>query len=206
METISMCIGDIKENDRLWIEANCTSIAIDTETTGLDSINDRLSLIQIWAENKIFLIKVQKNNGAENVKSLIENSRITKIFHHATFDLKFIFSTLQSEVAKNIVCTKVAAKLLRGIEVKNTLQELISIYFSVRIDKGQRLSNWSRHELTREQIEYATNDVRFLKPLWVKLESELVTANKYDIARSCFNFLPTQAVLENMKIEQIFRY
>lgn len=206
MHTISMCFGDIKDNDRLWIEANSTTIAIDTETTGLDSVNDKLSLIQICADNKIFLIQVQKNTEAENVKSLIKNVNITKIFHHATFDLKFIFSALQFENAKNIVCTKVAAKLLRGVAAKNTLQELISIYFSVRIDKGQRLSNWSRRELTREQIEYATNDVRYLTRLWVELERELIAENKYELARKCFDFLPTQAVLENMNIEQIFRY
>ncbi|GED34866.1 ribonuclease D [Brevibacillus centrosporus] len=198
--------GDISTNDLQWILENSKYIAVDTETTGLDPQKSKLSLVQIAASNRYFLIRFHDNYSAKNLVELLNNEVIYKIFHHATFDVKFLMNYLGCKEIKNVVCTKIAAKLLFGPETKTSLKNLIHDYFHVSIDKRQQLSDWTREQLSDEQIEYAINDVRYLVDLWLRLESELKEKGLLKYARNCFFFLPTQAFIENQGIPNIFQY
>lgn len=196
MYNIKLCKLDLDNNDKRYILNNCKYIAIDTETTGLDPLKDKLCLIQICAKEKIFLIKYN-NSNQKNLIGILQCSKIIKIFHHANFDLRFLMKNLKIYNINNVVCTKIAAKLLNGIEIENSLKKLLRKYLNINIDKKLQKSNWSAENLTKEQIQYATYDVIYLEKLWRALKAELIKANLYSLAEECFKYLPTNAILHN---------
>jgi ribonuclease D len=200
-------INDIPDNELNWITTNCTYIAIDSETTGLDPKTDDLCLIQIAAHNKFFLIRfTDKPKLAPNLSKLLANKDITKIFHNANFDLRFFMQHLDCLEVKNVVCTKISGKLLNGIEEFSSLKNLLKKYIGIELDKSQQTSKWNNETLTNEQIEYAVNDVRYLCELWKILREKLNIDGKTELAQRCFDFLPTQAYLENLGLPNIFQY
>jgi ribonuclease D len=198
--------GDLLSEDSNRILNECQYIAVDTETTGLNAIDDNLSLIQIAADNRFYLIQYDPSTKAENLKSVLESKNVTKVFHHAPFDLAFLMQHLNAKNINNVVCTKIAFKLIHGLQVKSSLKELAAIYLNVSLDKSQRMSDWSKSQLADEQVQYALNDVRYLVELWKKIEIRLKSEGLLEVAQKCFNFLPTQAYLNNRGIENIFKY
>ncbi|MBZ0312754.1 ribonuclease D [Clostridium butyricum] len=198
--------NDISNDDYKWIKDECKYMAIDTETTGLDSINDELCLIQIGANGRYFLIKYFKENNYKNIKKLLEDNEIIKVFHNAIFDVRFIMNNFDNIQIRNIVCTKISAKLINGIDKKSSLKDLLLENFNIKIDKKQQLSDWSKSELSLEQLEYATNDVKYLVRLWRKLELQLESKCILEYAMRCFEFIPIQAYLNRQGINNIFDY
>lgn len=113
---------------------------------------------------------------------------------------------LDCHQVKNVVCTKISAKLLNGIEESSSLKTLLKKYIGVELDKSQQTSNWNSETLTDKQTEYAVNDVRYLFELWEILRNQLNAQGKIELAQRCFDFLPTQAYLENLGLPNIFQY
>lgn len=206
MLTTTLYERDISLSDREWILKNCQYIGIDTETTGLDPINHRLCLIQISAGDNIYIVRFDETYRAENVITLLENKNLYKVFHHATFDVSFLIQHLKIEEINNVICTKIAAKLLNGVKVKNSLKDLLYNYLAVTIDKAQQVSDWKKLNLSDEQVDYAANDVRYLVELWRYLEIQLRECGLLNYAYKCFGFISTQAYLENRGIKNIFQY
>lgn len=198
--------NDIKKEDLNFILNKCKSISIDTETTGLNPLIDDLCLIQICAKNKIYIVKYNHNYVPMNIKKILSTDYVVKIFHHANFDLRFLMKSLKMDDINNVVCTKIAYKLLNGIHCSSSLKDLIYKYFSININKLQQTSDWSKKYLSKEQIEYAITDVIYLEDLWSKLESELNEKNLLNDAKKCFDYLPINAKLSNRGIENIFIY
>lgn len=198
--------GDLTNEDRDLLVNNCKYIAVDTETTGLNPLEDKLCLIQIYTGEKVFIIKYNDKVSYLNLTCLLENKHIAKIFHHANFDLRFLIKNLETDKIENVVCTKVAAKLLNGVNENSSLKNLIKKYLSLDIDKSMQTSNWNKTNLSVNQIEYATNDVIYLFNLWQSLEPLLKQKGLYSTAKKCFEYLPTNAKLHNQGIENIFIY
>ncbi|XZL29891.1 ribonuclease D [Clostridium perfringens] len=201
-----LCKEDLREEDLNFILTKCENIAIDTETTGLDPLNDKLCLLQICAKDRVYIIQDVSNHNSKNIKKLLRDNKVSKIFHHANFDLRFLMKALNTNNVKNVICTKVAYKLIYGIEESSSLKDLIYKYLKIKIDKSQQTSNWNSIILNDKQIDYAINDVIYLESLWECLKEELKMNRLSGIARKCFDYLPINARLHNEGIENIFIY
>ena len=177
-------------------------ITIDTETLGLNIKRDRLCLIQLRNESnkKVYLIKFDKDispANSKNIKSLLEDKSLTKIFHYARFDMAVLKENLNINV-RNVFCTKIASKLTRTYSSKHGLKDLVKEILNIELDKTEQTSDWSQKNLTKQQIQYAMNDVIYLSDLKKNLEAKLQEAKRLKTFKSIMNFLDTRAELDLM--------
>ncbi|KQW47286.1 hypothetical protein ASC77_12455 [Nocardioides sp. Root1257] len=181
-------------------------VACDTETTGLDWRHDRLAICQLYHPS-VGLAIVRMTGPAEQLSRVLVAEDLTKVFHHAPFDLRFLTHAL-GVVPAEIRCTKVASKLLRPEEPNNmhSLAALLSNILDVHLDKGAvRTSDWTG-ELTDEQLAYAGNDVRFLLPLLDALEDGLREVGRAALFDECCHFLATRVETELLGLQDVFAY
>ena len=177
-------------------------ITIDTETLGLNVKRDRLCLIQLRNESnkKVYLIQFDQNissANSRNIKSLMEDKSLTKIFHYARFDMAVLKENLNINV-KNIFCTKIASKLTRTYSSRHGLKDLVKEILNIELDKTEQTSDWSQKKLTKHQIQYAMNDVIYLSDLKKNLESKLLETKRLKTFKSIMNFLETRVELDLM--------
>ena len=172
------------------------SIAIDTEAMGLNPIRDRLCLVQLSTGDGVcHLVQFDRSYEAPNLKKLLADPKILKIFHYARFDVAILSHYLQITI-NNIYCTKIASKLARTFTDKHSLRELCRDLIGVDISKEQQTSDWGSPVLKAEQQEYAATDVLHLHKLRNKLNQLLEREGKVDLAQACFRFLPTCTTLD----------
>ena len=177
-------------------------ITIDTETLGLNIKRDRLCLIQLRNESnkKVYLIKFDKDispANSKNIKSLLEDKSLTKIFHYARFDMAVLKENLNINV-RNVFCTKIASKLTRTYSSKHGLKDLVKEILNIELDKTEQTSDWSQKKLTKQQIQYAMNDVLYLSDLKKNLEAKLIEVKRLKTFNSIMNFLNTRVELDLM--------
>jgi len=177
-------------------------ITIDTETLGLNIKRDRLCLIQLRNESnkKVYLVKFDKDISpakSKNIKSLLEDKSLTKIFHYARFDMAVLKENLNINV-RNVFCTKIASKLTRTYSSKHGLKDLVKEILNIELDKTEQTSDWSQKKLTKQQIQYAMNDVIYLSDLKKNLEAKLLEAKRLKTFKSIMNFLDTRVELDLM--------
>jgi ribonuclease D len=184
------------------------TIAIDTETMGLDPRRDRLCLVQLSnGDGVAHLVQIIPESlggrGADcpNLKALLTNQAVTKIFHYARFDIAALQNGL-GIVTSPVICTKIASKLVRTYTDRHGLKDLAKDLAGVEISKQQQTSDWGATDLTQEQLTYAASDVLYLHAIWQKLETLLHRENRRDIAQACYNFLPTRAKLDLLGYEE----
>jgi len=172
------------------------SVAIDTETLGLNPIRDRLCLVQIAdSQGRVYLIHFKNSANykkATNLKKLLENPSIEKIFHFGLFDIA-VLKHYTGALIKNVFCTKIASKIARTYTQKHGLKDLCENLLSIRLAKQEQTSNWGAPVLSDSQKNYAAQDVIHLHALKSILVSLLRETQREDIATSCFQFLPTKA-------------
>lgn len=173
------------------------SIAIDCETMGLNIMRDRLCLVQISSgDGNAHLVQFQPNNyAAPNLKKLLNDDNIQKIFHFARFDLAALKYYLQVNI-KNIYCTKIASKLVRTYTEAHGLKSLCDELLDVEISKKQQSSDWGNTKITSKQIKYAASDVLYLHQIQEVLDKMLIRENRQEIFKSCLEFLPTRVDLD----------
>jgi ribonuclease D len=198
--------NDICKKELDWVLDNCKYIGMDTETTGLNPLDDYLCLVQIAANELFFIIRIHNPIFPANLVALLQNSSVTKVFHNANFDIRFFMRTFNISIINNVVCTKVAAKIISNLKEKNSLADLLYNYLGVKVDKQEQTSDWTREDLKSSQIDYAINDVKYLVQLWAQLKIKLEENELLVFAQKCFEFLPTQAYLENHGIPNVFQY
>ena len=194
---ISVYKGDLPNNIK-WPKV----VAIDSETTGLDIIKDKLCLVQIGdGKGNAWLVQIQENTPCPNLKKLLTNPKILKLFHFARFDIAKIKAAL-GIVVSPVYCTKIASKLTRPKAEKHSLKNLCADMLNIQLDKEQQCSDWTQKELSPEQIQYAANDVMYLHALKAKLDVLLKKQKKEELARNCFAFLPSRAELDLMGLDE----
>ena len=137
----------------------------------------------------------QGNYDAPNLRKLLADDKIQKIFHFARFDLAAIQLYLKVEV-KNIYCTKIASRLVRTYTDSHGLKALCDELLGVELSKKQQTSDWGNAEITDKQADYAASDVLHLHKLKVKLDEMLKRENRMEIFEACVKFLPTRAKLD----------
>ena len=177
-------------------------VAIDTETMGLNPHRDRLCLVQLSSgDGNAHCVQIVPESlggrGADcpNLKRMLADAGTTKLFHFARFDCAALYNALGVTVAP-VVCTKVAAKLVRTFTDRHGLQGLCKELLGVEISKQQQSSDWGAPELSPEQLAYAASDVLYLHALWARLEGLLRREGRLELAEACFRFLPARGALD----------
>ena len=135
------------------------------------------------------------NYDAPNLKRVLADPRITKIFHFARFDIAVISHYLGID-CRPLYCTKVASRLTRTYTDKHGLKDLCAELLGIDLSKQQQMSDWGRDVLTQEQLDYAASDVIHLHRLKEILDRRLAREGRKDLAEACFNFLPARAHLD----------
>ena len=183
------------------------SIAVDTETMGLNYIRDRLCLVQLFSPGLLTVIKIAKGQtAAPNLKRVMEAAQVTKVFHFARFDVAQLRHRLDIET-QPIFCTKIASKLIRTYSSSHGLKTLVQQLEGVELDKSAQCSDWGDAEnLTEEQLRYAANDVRYLISMREKLTTKLQREDRWELAQDCFKALPTIIALDLLQYDDIFSH
>ena len=146
-----------------------SEIAVDTELHGLRLFRDEVCLVQICDDkNNVSLIRPEKDQTPLNLKRLLTDPDVTKVFHFAITDVAFIKTSMNIEVGP-FCCTKVMSKLIRTYTQDHGLKDLILEVHGKQINKEQQQSNWNSDKLTLKQLEYAANDVLYLVNIYQKL-------------------------------------
>lgn len=172
------------------------AIAIDTETLGLNPHRDRLCLVQLSdGDGSAALVQVSHPYDAPELKRLLADDSILKIFHYARFDVAVLKHFL-GVMAKPVYCTKIASKLARTYTDKHGLKDICRELLGVELSKQQQSSDWGATDLTPEQLNYAASDVLYLHALKDRLDAMLKREGRDHLARACFEFLPTRAELD----------
>ena len=171
-------------------------VAIDTETMGLNPARDRLCLVQLSSGNGIcHLVKIlDLRKKPKNLIKLLKNSRITKIFHYARFDVAILKHAFKLEI-KNIYCTKIASKLVRTYTDKHGYKDLCSELLNISISKVEQTSDWGG-KLSKNQQEYAATDVLYLHLIKEKLDKMLLREKRTKLAKACFDFIQYRTDLD----------
>lgn len=172
-------------------------VAIDCETMGLNPHRDRLCLIQMsGGDGDCHLVQVaQGQTDAPNLKAMLENPDVLKLFHFGRFDIAALYHTFGATTAP-VYCTKIASKMVRTFTDRHGLKNLLQDLLNVDISKQQQQSDWGAEKLTDAQLEYAASDVLYLHQLREELDRRLAREGRTELAQACFNFLPTRAKLD----------
>ena len=191
--TISLYKGDLPDNIQFT-----NSIAVDTETLGLNPLRDRLCVVQISSgDGNAHLVQLGADDydGAVNLKRVLADQDLQKIFHFARFDVAVIKHYL-GVVCTPVYCTKIASKLVRTYAPGHGLKDVVREIAGVSLDKHQQTSNWSADELSPEQQAYAASDVLYLHKVRDGLNAMLADQGRVELAQACFDFLPARAELD----------
>lgn len=185
---------------------NATTLAIDGEFSGLNPLTDKLHLLQLCdGSDMVHFVKFNGKYNAPHLKSLLENEKIKKIFHFGRADLGFLKQHLNINV-RNIFDTKIASKICRKFTSNHGLKDLSKDLIGIKLDKEMQTSDWGKEEYTKEQIQYAANDVLYLHKIKEELEKILKRENKNEIAEECFKFLETRTTLDLNGLGDIFEH
>ena len=173
------------------------SVAIDTETLGLNPHRDRLCLVQLSrGDGEADLVQIAQGQAeAPNLVRLLGDSSVTKIFHFGRFDLAILQKTFGLRVGP-VYCTKIASRLTRTYTDRHGLKDLVRELLGVEISKQQQTSDWGAAKLSEAQLTYAASDVLHLHALREKLDALLVREGRAVMAQACCDFLPTRAELD----------
>ena len=172
-------------------------VAVDTETLGLVPARDRLCLVQLsGGEGSAHLVQFRRDQyDAPNLKRLLADASVLKLYHFARFDLATMRRYL-GVMGAPVYCTRTASKLARTYTDKHGLKDLVREFLNVDLSKDQQSSDWGAAELTEKQLAYAANDVAYLHRLKEALDTMLVREGRTGLAQSCFDFLPARAELD----------
>ncbi|MFC5067571.1 ribonuclease D [Flaviflagellibacter deserti] len=185
------------------------SVAIDTETLGLNHNRDRLCLVQIsGGDGTAELVQiVPGQNRAPNLEALLRDRSVQKLFHFARFDVAILFKTF-NVMPEPVWCTKIASRLVRTYTDRHGLKDLCRELLGVEISKQQQSSDWGAETLTDSQLAYAASDVLYLHALKAQLEYLLAREGRTALAEACFAFLPIRAALDltGFENEDIFAH
>jgi len=184
--------GDLPDTVRFG-----AAVAVDTETMGLNPNRDRLCLVQLSGGNgDCHIVRLKKGQyDARNLKALMADAAVTKIFHFARFDIAVIRRFL-GVVPSPLYCTKIASRLTRTFTDRHGLKDLCKDLLGIELSKEQQTSDWGAAELSQAQLKYAANDVLHLHALRAKLDELLAREGRRELADACFRFLPTRAELD----------
>ena len=203
--TIRLHRGDLPDLSRYRGDA----VAIDTETMGLDPIRDRLCVVQVSpGDGSADVVQIPAGaSAAPNLTKLLADGTILKIFHFARFDLGVLQRRL-GVMPSPVYCTKIASRLTRTYTDRHGLKDLVREVLNIDLSKQQQSSDWGSASLSEAQLAYAASDVLHLHALREKLDQMLAREGRTELAKACFEFLPSRAKLDlqGWELEDIFAH
>ena len=189
--TIRLHRGDLPDISRYR-----GAVAIDTETMGLDVTRDRLCVVQLsLGDGSADVVQIPPRADAPNLKRLLADKALLKIFHFARFDLAVLYKTF-GLMPEPVYCTKIASRLARTYTDKHGLKDLVREVLGQELSKQQQSSDWGAPELSEAQVAYAAADVVHLHALKQRLDVMLAREGREQLARACFRFLPDRVRLD----------
>jgi ribonuclease D len=190
--TVRLHRGDLPDLSRYT-----SSVAIDTETMGLNPHRDRLCVVQLSnGDGSADVVQIPKDHAsAPNLKALLGNPAITKIFHFARFDVAALYHAF-GVMPQPVYCTKIASRLSRTYTDRHGLKDLVREVLNIDLSKQQQSSDWGAQQLNEAQLAYAASDVLHLHALRERLDAMLAREGRTELAKACFEFLPTRAKLD----------
>ncbi len=190
--TVRQHRGDLPDLSRYT-----SSVAIDTETMGLNPHRDRLCVVQLSnGDGSADVVQIPKDHAnAPNLKALLGNPAITKIFHFARFDVAALYHAF-GVMPQPVYCTKIASRLSRTYTDRHGLKDLVREVLNIDLSKQQQSSDWGAQQLNEAQLAYAASDVLHLHALRERLDAMLAREGRTELAKACFEFLPTRAKLD----------
>lgn len=190
--SITLHQGDLPDNLDLG-----KTIAVDTEAMGLNNHRDRLCLVQLSSgDGTAHLVQFEPGRyDAPNLKALLADPSVTKLYHFARFDVAILYHYLGVRAAP-LYCTKIASYLCRTYTDRHGLRDLCRELLGVDLNKQQQSSDWGADTLNEDQRAYAANDVLYLHGLREKLDEMLAREGRREMAQSCFDFVMTRAELD----------
>ncbi len=173
------------------------AVAVDSETMGLNTLRDRLCVVQLSAgDGDAHLVKFDgRDFAAPRLRALLADREVLKIFHFARFDVAAFLHWLGVETTP-VYCTKIASRLARTYTDRHGLKDLARELLGVDMSKQQQSSDWGAGELTPAQIDYAAADVLYLHEMKTKLDAMLAREGRAGLAQDCFDFLAKRAALD----------
>jgi ribonuclease D len=202
--TIRLHRGDLPDLSRYT-----SSVAIDTETMGLHPHRDRLCVVQMSnGDGSADVVQIPKDHtDAPNLKALLADPKILKIFHFARFDLAALYNAF-GVMPTPVYCTKIASRLTRTYTDRHGLKDLVREVLNIDLSKQQQSSDWGAQALSEAQLSYAASDVLHLHGLRERLDVMLAREGRTGLAQACFEFLPTRAKLDldGWEAEDIFAH
>ena len=175
------------------------AVAVDTETQGLSLVRDKLCLVQLSSgDGDAHLVQMDRDTyDCPNLKALMANPNVEKIFHFARFDVAIMQRDLGVDCMP-LFCTKIASGLTRTYTDSHGLKALCKELLSIDLSKQQQSSDWASDTLSKAQQEYAASDVLYLHQLRRVLIGRLLREGRMDVAKACFDFLPTRTTLDRL--------
>jgi ribonuclease D len=202
--TIRLHRGDLPDLSRYT-----TSVAVDTETMGLNPYRDRLCVVQMSnGDGSADIVQVPKGHSdAPNLKKLLGDPKVVKIFHFARFDLAALYHAF-GVMPQPVYCTKIASRLSRTYTDRHGLKDLVREVLNIDLSKQQQSSDWGAEALSEPQLAYAASDVLHLHALRERLDLMLAREGRAELAKACFEFLPSRAKLDlqGWEAEDIFAH
>jgi len=194
--TVRLHRGDLPDLSRY-----AESVAIDTETMGLNPHRDRLCVVQLSnGDGSADVVQIPRDHGrgpadAPHLKALLADPKITKIFHFARFDIAVLYNAF-GVMPQPLYCTKIASRLCRTYTDRHGLKDLVREVLNIDLSKQQQSSDWGAQILSEAQLAYAASDVLHLHALRERLDVMLAREGRLGLAQACFEFLPTRARLD----------
>ncbi len=177
--------------------AGVTSVAVDSETMGLSLTRDMLCVVQISAgDGDAHIVRLNRPAyDCPNLKALLTDPAVLKIFHFGRFDIAMFERHLEVETTP-VWCTKIGSKLARTYTDRHGLKDVVKELVGVDLSKAQQSSDWGAAVLSPEQLAYAASDVLHLHGVKAKLETMIAREGRTALAQACFDFLPVRARLD----------
>jgi ribonuclease D len=171
---------------------------------GLRLTRDRLCVVQLSAgDGTVHVVHFpDRNYAAPNLRKLLSEPSIEKLFHFARFDLAMIQHHF-GIICRPVYCTRTASKLVRTNSERHGLKDLCLELLGVELSKQQQTSDWGAASLTQQQLDYAAADVLYLHALRDKMDALLKREGRVALAQACFNFLPDRAALDLAGWEEV---
>ena len=177
-------------------------VAVDSETMGLRFRRDPLCVVQLSAGNgDAHVVRMNRPHyDCPNLKALMADRDVLKIFHFGRFDIAMVELHLGVETGP-VYCTKIASKLARTYTDRHGLKDVAREMAGIDLSKAQQSSDWGAPELSQAQLEYAASDVLHLHVIMNRLNEMLVREGRMEIAQACFDFLPVRSRLDLIGFE-----
>ena len=206
MSDVTVMKGDL-ETGYLLAAFRAHRVAVDIETTGLDWKSDRIGTVQIHEPSCGTAIVHSLGNSPQRLIDLMTSGRVQKVFHHAPFDLRFMVHHWGIRPV-NIADTKLASRILEPhVDHKDhSLAPLLKRHFNVDLDKSVRFTDWLAEDLSRDQLRYAAQDVRYLLPLLDVLTDAAIVEGVADLIEASYAYLPVRIATDIRGCGDVFAY